>query len=867
MSISKRTLYNKLDDCYISVDKNYSEFLFFSQDHQYKKNGEIKTCKKYFSIPIVDDNTIISLVENDNNLNEVIPQNIPVHPYFDCEMTDIPFDSYQRRIDTFLSFVSPIFENEFGIIPTWIIYNSSTPKKMSYHILASNCYFENIKAHKGFINWLWKQMSSCADVNILSYQFTNALGTTETRYIFDKAPYGANQNFRFYNQSKIGKNNPFSCEKENLELGEIFVRCLPENIDECNILDASKFCIADGKIKYSKKIFQSSPVLEDITEVEEESSLHVHMTYQFIKELLNYDCLTSVNMTYEERIKIGMAIRKLLSTNYDKGLELYLKFRTPTMSHPKDYYVNKFKSFNHDSVCGLNVIIYHARCTNSTLTNIIYREYFPDKSIDIFSENIDTDVGLAKVVCVYLKNLYVCVDIRKDTFYQFTKDKLFELSNSEGIRSMLEAVFIKYFKPRKELISKIDETDLDAEQKGIIKSSKDMLTKIESKFQTTGNRNNIIREVQSFLYTDRTIFEKELDIKLGFVPIKSSGIFNIETKELRERTFVDKWTFECPVEYFKEIPEVLNIELKQYFTDVFCGREDTMQVFIDVIKSAICGKPLRFIFFLIGEGRNGKSLLMKLISNVFSKFVDVISNEVIIDRKNRSNITTEYEKLEKVRIGYVTELKEEHKLDDAMVKKISGGDAIDVRALHQSNRTIIPTTTLFVPTNQMPSLPSDKAIHDRLVCFPFNNRFEIDTEIETRMLRPEMLSCVFSYIMNNGTIRSSFEFTDEMIVKRDEVIADNETDYLKDFIQETCEECEVIRGKGKTPSGIIKINDFRQKYNTWLSNHKYPADNSKSSNVFVRKLNKKKLITENKHYSCILGLKWRDFDNIEEEPN
>ncbi len=866
MSIAKRTLYNKLDDCYNSVDKNYTDFLFFSQDHQYKKNGEMKTCKKYFSVPINDDEPIISLIEKDNNLNEVIPQNISVHPYFDCEMTDIPFDSYQRRIDTFLSFVSTIFANEFGIIPTWIIYNSSTPKKMSYHILASNCYFENIKTQKGFINWLWKQMPSCPDVNILSYQFTNALGTTETRYIFDKAPYGSNQNFRFYNQSKIGKNNPFVSEKENLDLGEIFIRCLPENMDDLHILDASKFCIADGKVKYSKKLFESTPVLEESEELEH-GDAYTQKIYQFIKELLNYDCLTSVNMTYEERIKIGMAIRKLLSDNYDKGLELYLKFRTPTMSHPKDYYMNKFKSFNPDSVCGLNLIIYKARCTNSALTNIIYQEYFPDRQIDIFAENIDTDVGLAKVVCVYLKSLYACVDIRKDIFYQFTKDKLFELSNSEGIRAMLEAIFIKYFKPRKEIILKIDETDLDKEQTTLIKETKDKLHKIENKFQTTGNRNNIIREVQSFLYTDRIIFEKELDVKLGVVPIKSSGVFNIKTKELKERTFIDKWTFECPVEYFETIPEDINTELEQYFTDVFCGRKDTMQVFIDVVKSAICGSPLRFIFFLIGEGRNGKSLLMKIISKVFSKFVDVISNEVIIDRKNRSNITTEYEKLEKVRIGYVTELKEEHKLDDAMVKKISGGDAIDVRALHQSNRTIIPTTTLFVPTNQMPSLPADKAIHDRLVCFPFNNRFEIDTEIETRMLRSEMLSCVFSYIMNNGVVRSSFEFTDEMIVKRDEVIADNETDYLKDFIQETCEECEVIRGKGKNPSGIIKINDFRQKYNSWLAIHKYPADNSKSSNVFVRKLNKKGLTTENKHYSCILGLKWRDTDNIEEEPN
>ncbi len=862
---AKRTLYNKLDDCYNAVDKKYENFLFFSQDHQYKKNGEVKVCKKYFYVPINDDDTIIGIVNNDNHLYELVPANIPVHPYFDCEMTDISFDTYQRRIDTFLSFVSPIFENEFGVVPVWVIYNSSTPKKLSYHLTASNCYFENVKTHKEFINWLWKQMASCPDVGLLSYQFTNTLGAVETRYIFDKAPYGANQNFRFYNQSKIGKNNPFILQKkptteedDAIDLNDIFIRVFPEKLEECQKLDASKFCVADGKIKFSQTLFTNTPSSTDAPfEESNMTETNIDKHYEFINDLLHYSCLSSVHMSYDDRIKIGMAFRSLFANDYDKGLHLYLKFRTPTMSHSKEHYVTKFAGFNNKSNCGMNLIVYQSRLVNASLTNVIMNEYYPEKNTPTFTENMDTDLGLAKLVCFHLKSCSVCVDVRKDIFYQFTREKLYELTNSEHIRGQLEQIFTKYFKPRKDLLLKIDDTDLDEDQKMQLRTSKETISKIEAKFQSTGNRNNIIREVQSILSKDRMTFEKALDVKLDVVPIASGKIFNVLTKELKDRTIEDKWTFECPVRYFETIPEDLNEELERYFNAVFCGRKDTLQVFIDIVKSAICGKPLRFIFFLIGEGRNGKSLLLKLISSVFPKFMDVISNDVIIEKKNRSNITTEYEKLENVRIGYITELKEEQQLDNTMVKKITGGDGVDVRGLQKTNRTIRPTTTLFVATNQMPNIDVDKATHDRLGCFPFNNRFDIDTEIETRMLRPEMLSCVFSYIMNNGVVRSSFEFTDEMLVKRDEVIADNETDYLKDFILENCEECEVDRGKGnKSPTGVIKVNDFRQKYNTWLSVHKYPAENSKSSNVFVRKLKKQGLTTESNHGSCILGLKW-----------
>lgn len=859
---NKRTLYNKLEDCYNSVSKDYASFLFFSQDHQYKKNGEVRYCKKYFSIPI-ESNEITTIISTDNHLYELLPPGLPVHPYFDCEMTDIPFETYKQRLDAFLSFVDIVFQEEFGVVPFFVIFNSSTPKKMSYHVLVNNCYFENVKTHKGFIEHLWKKIASCSDVGILSYQFTNIAGTTETRYIFDKAPYGANQNFRFINQSKLGKNNPFihtsTNTEEELDLNDILVRVMPDVIEDLQLLDASKFCVANGKIRFSEKLFSYTPTLE----TETEHDIDIDKTYNMIKDLIHYSCLNSCHMSYDERIKVGMSLRTMFKNDYNKGLSLYLMYRQKTMNHSNEYYANKFKSFNEESVCGMNLLIYHSRLVDSHITNVILKEYNPEKQYQLFPENTAGDVGLAKIVCLGLGSKSFCVDIKKDVFYQFTSEKLFIKTDSEHIRLLLESIILPAVVERENQILKIDDTDLDDEKQDKRRDILKQIHAIKSKVQLTGNRNNIIREVQCFLKINRETFEKQLDIKQNEVPISSGLVFNVLTNEFKERTIDDKWTFECPTTYTPTIESNLNQELFEYFNSLFCGRTDTLQVFIDVVKSAICGKPLRFIFFLIGEGRNGKSLLMKLISKVFSKFVDVISNEVIIDRKNKSNITTEFEKLEKVRIGYVTELKEEHTLDETNVKKISGGDPIDVRSLQQTNRTIIPNTTLFVPTNKFPSLPNDDALHDRLVCFPFNNRFEIDTEIENRILRPEMLSCCFSYIMNNGIVRSDFQFTDEMLLKRDEVIADNDTDYLKEFIQENCDHCEVVRTKGKSSVGVIKTTEFRQKYNLWLSTQKYPTDNSKSSNVFVRKLKKKGIVCENHHYSCVLGLKWKEEENNE----
>ena len=59
---------------------------------------------------------------------------------------------------------------------------------------------------------------------------------------------------------------------------------------------------------------------------------------------------------------------------------------------------------------------------------------------------------------------------------------------------------------------------------------------------------------------------------------------------------------------------------------------------------------------------------------MFNKSIDIISELVIINSKSgKSNINTEIEKLDKIRIGYVTELKEDDTLNSEMIKKISGG--------------------------------------------------------------------------------------------------------------------------------------------------------------------------------------------------
>jgi len=279
---------------------------------------------------------------------------------------------------------------------------------------------------------------------------------------------------------------------------------------------------------------------------------------------------------------------------------------------------------------------------------------------------------------------------------------------------------------------------------------------------------------------------------------------------------------------------------------------------MDILKSIFTGDTLRYIYFFTGSGRNGKSLLFKIMRNIFKKSMDTIDPSVIIDKKLNNQISTQFEKLDKCRLGYITELKESEKLHETNIKKISGGDEIDLRGLFKTNVTINPTTNLCVLTNELPHFDKEDAIIDRIIVVPFLNKFNIDLSFETTMLEKKNL--IFSYIMKKGVIRDKFNLTDDMIASKEEYVDANEkVDYLQSYISEFCDLVEY----DDTEKTRIMRDDFRIGYNTWCKSKDFPVDKSDDCK-FSKKMNKQfkiinKQVTKKKK-CAYLGICYKNED-------
>jgi putative DNA primase/helicase len=126
------------------------------------------------------------------------------------------------------------------------------------------------------------------------------------------------------------------------------------------------------------------------------------------------------------------------------------------------------------------------------------------------------------------------------------------------------------------------------------------------------------------------------------------------------------------------------------------------------------------MFILHGNGQNGKSKLVDTISHILSDYAQSIPTERLMVRHGDATIPNDLASLTGVRFTSSTETTDGKRLDESMVKTMTGGDAIRVRFLHKEYFDLIPQFKLWLATNHKPVIRgTDKGIWRRIRLIPF----------------------------------------------------------------------------------------------------------------------------------------------------
>lgn len=149
---------------------------------------------------------------------------------------------------------------------------------------------------------------------------------------------------------------------------------------------------------------------------------------------------------------------------------------------------------------------------------------------------------------------------------------------------------------------------------------------------------------------------------------------------------------------------------------------------------------------LLGEGRNGKSLLLKMAQALFG-----LHNVSTVTRQDIAEKSPTVCELNGKLLNIVYDGQAVYLKDSGMEKSLIAGEPVPIRKLYESTPTMVQTNALFIEGLQREPKSNDKssALQKRLVRFLFPNVYALNHKFEREMLKDENLGAFLSLLIDH----------------------------------------------------------------------------------------------------------------------
>jgi hypothetical protein len=149
---------------------------------------------------------------------------------------------------------------------------------------------------------------------------------------------------------------------------------------------------------------------------------------------------------------------------------------------------------------------------------------------------------------------------------------------------------------------------------------------------------------------------------------------------------------------------------------------------------------------LLGEGRNGKGLLLRMLSALFG--IENISSVTRQAMSEKSPVVTE---LNGKLLNIIYDGQAEYVKDSGIEKTLVAGEPASIRKLYESTSTVVQTNALFIESLNQEPKTGDKssALQKRLVRFQFPNIYALNHKFARSMLAEESLGAFMSLLFDH----------------------------------------------------------------------------------------------------------------------
>lgn len=198
-----------------------------------------------------------------------------------------------------------------------------------------------------------------------------------------------------------------------------------------------------------------------------------------------------------------------------------------------------------------------------------------------------------------------------------------------------------------------------------------------------------------------------------------NGFLDLETGRLTEHDADRLMTKLVPVEYD---PEKDCPVWKSFLDTVFAGDEDLIRYVQKAVGYSLSGDTSeQCVFFLYGTGSNGKSTFLSTVRMLCGDYAANIQPETIMVKPTSGGgANSDIARLKAARLVTSVEPNEGMRLNEGLIKQLSGEDPVTARKLYGDEFEFMPEFKLWMATNHKPIIRgTDTGIWRRVHMIPF----------------------------------------------------------------------------------------------------------------------------------------------------
>jgi len=553
--------------------------------------------------------------------------------------------------------------------------------------------------------------------------------------------------------------------------------------------------------------------------------------YEPGSHLLNRQVAFALKHTDERLFLSWIKLRSKASDfSYDSIPELYAKWKHFQKSNEEGKQVTR-KS-----------IMYWLRKDNFEEYEKIKKttiDYYLEKAVETGTED-----DLAILLKHIYKDEYVCVSYDKRGWYQYDSKKHRWLSD-RGLslrKKISEELYLLFSSKEEQLGGEVKEyAGKEDNREEFLKKRIKVIAELRIKLKRTNDKDKILREAGEKFYDEE--FLTKIDTNKELLCF-NNGVVDFKNKVFRDgypEDYITKTTNINYIPYNENDPEFMKIvnEVKHFMETLF-PIPDLNRYMWDHLASCLIGSNKNQTFNVYhGSGSNGKSILADLMSLVLGEYKGVVPITLVTESRGRIGSTSdEIVKLKGVRYAVMQEPSKGVKLNEGIMKELTGGDPIQARGLYSESETFEPQFKLVVCTNNLFDIESnDDGTWRRIRKCDFLSKFVDEGEehtdetphvyVKDKTLKEKLP--LFAPVFASILVKRAFE-TDGIVQDCETVMrASNKyrcgQDHISAFMVE-----KII--KTDNPKDKIKKKELLQEFKVWFEENQGSKKAPKGEEIY-----------------------------------